>query len=372
MRRAAVFCCVVGTLARNNEFIPRPVGSKVRECTGECSPEPHTYLALHQLPAKFTWGEVQAGQQGASGLTSILNQHIPQYCGSCWAHATLSALGDRIKIKRRGRGADINLAVQHILNCGGYAGSCHGGNPLSVYEWIKNNGHIAFASANPYTACSSESTAGWCPHVNSTCKPINIARTCSGFDESGGSCSALTNYPNATVTEYGVVIGPQQIMAEVLERGPVACSVAATDALDNYEGGILHEDPADGAQNMQVNHVVSIVGWGEEMVTNYQNGQDKMVPYWEVRNSWGEHWGEMGFFRVVRGSNAFMLEDDCSYAVPGHFTGKNYPCHENGDNCGNVAACEGEDCGHGATQQQQQAAKKHTSSTYSLDANNRH
>ena len=117
-----------------------------------------------------------------------------------------------------------------MLNCGGDAGSCHGGNPLSVYEWIKANGHIAYASANPYLACSVESTAGWCEHVNTSCKPFNIARTCSGFDESGGSCSALTHYPNATVAEYGVVMGEQKIMAEVIERGPVACSVAATDA----------------------------------------------------------------------------------------------------------------------------------------------
>jgi cathepsin X len=376
--RTAVLCCLAGALARNNEYIARPKGAKMRECTGECSPEPHTYLAMHQLPTKFTWGEVKGeqfgGNQGASGLTTILNQHIPQYCGSCWAHATLSALGDRIKIKRRGRGADINLAVQHVLNCGGDAGSCHGGNPLSVYEWIKNNGHISFASSNPYLACSTESTAGWCEHVNTTCKPMNIARTCSGFDESGGSCSALTHYPNATVAEYGVVMGEQKIMAEVIERGPVACSVAATDALDNYEGGILEEDPADGSQNWMVNHVVSIVGWGEELVKNYKNGQDKMVPYWEVRNSWGEHWGEAGFFRVLRGSNAFMLEDDCAWAVPGKFTGdgenKNMPCHENGDNCGNTQACGSGESG-GDCPQQQQAAKKQSSS-HSLDANTRH
>ena len=59
--------------------------------------------------------------------TMSRNQHIPQYCGACWAHGAVSALGDRIKIARGGKGIDINVAVQHILNCAN-VGSCHGGS----------------------------------------------------------------------------------------------------------------------------------------------------------------------------------------------------------------------------------------------------
>merc|ERR1719507_2207013 len=45
-------------------------------------------------PPSFHWGEVG----GVNYLTQAKNQHIPQYCGSCWAQAATSSLSDRIKI----------------------------------------------------------------------------------------------------------------------------------------------------------------------------------------------------------------------------------------------------------------------------------
>ena len=44
------------------------------------SPLPHTYVKKHKLPKNFVWSNVS----GVNYLTKNLNQHIPQYCGSCW------------------------------------------------------------------------------------------------------------------------------------------------------------------------------------------------------------------------------------------------------------------------------------------------
>merc|ERR1712178_321642 len=162
------------------------------------SPLPHEYMATEALPEEFNWCDMN----GTSYCTKSLNQHIPQYCGSCWAHGSVSALGDRIKIKRGGKGIDINLSVQHILNCG-EVGSCHGGSVDGPYQWLhsiltKTGSGISYDTSNPYMACSSESDQGICKGQDWSRTPENVARTCSTFPPSG-FCGPIPSYPNATI-----------------------------------------------------------------------------------------------------------------------------------------------------------------------------
>ncbi len=88
-------------------------------------------MAAVQLPQHFSW--CSTGR--SSMCTPSWNQHQPdQYCGSCWAHATLTMLADRLKI-RKGGGMDVMLSRQSLLNCASFHGhgdGCNGGEPIDV------------------------------------------------------------------------------------------------------------------------------------------------------------------------------------------------------------------------------------------------
>jgi cathepsin X len=322
-----VLCAGLFTLvaARPSELLSRETQEAMGIIwRGNHSNSHELLLGAGEVPSEFNWCNFHGkGKDNTNYCTMSRNQHIPQYCGSCWAHGSVSALGDRIKIQRKAQGIDINLAVQHMLNCGNI-GSCYGGSVDGPYQWIKHlsdttDAGIGYETAQPYMACSSDSTGGFCKAADWTCKPANIARTCGSFSSEGGECTGLSSYPNATISDYGSISGKASMQKEILARGPLACGIDAGPLL-NFESGIIKNEAAD------VDHVISVVGWGED---------EKDGGYWWVRNSWGEYWGEMGYVRVAYGS--LGVESQCAWAVPKAFTtledGNQIHCHEGGDNC---------------------------------------
>jgi len=89
------------------------------------------------------------------------------------------------------------------------------------------------------------------------------------------------------------------MMKELHENGPVVVSFEPTDEFMYYGEGIFVSGNTRLHQEWQkVDHAVLLIGWGEE------GGQK----YWLVQNSWGETWGEQGYFRIARGENDSGIE----------------------------------------------------------------
>lgn len=247
------------------------------------SPLPSSYLRAEDVPVAYDPRNIS----GVNLMSVNRNQHVPQYCGACWAHGSTSALADRFIRLHAGAFPPTTLAVQVLLNCASDTGSCEGGDDLSVYAWIHQNG-IPDESCQVYRAVD-----GTCRTAADYCKLCN----------SSGACAAISSYKRYYVGDYGSVSGADAIKKEIFARGPVSCSIDATDKFVAYRGGIYHETTFLPMPD----HILSIVGWGKA---------DDGTEFWIGRNSWGTFWGEQGFFRIQMHKNNLGIENDCHWAVP--------------------------------------------------------
>ena len=145
------------------------------------------FKSREELPTNFWWGNVN----GTNFLTVQKNQHIPQYCGSCWSFAVTSSLSDRIKIMRNASWPDINLAPQVLLSCDTVNHGCYGGNPPLAYKWIHEN-NITDETCSPYQALGHTTGLG--------CSAEIKCKNCSS-----SACASQSKAKIYTVGQYGVI-----------------------------------------------------------------------------------------------------------------------------------------------------------------------
>lgn len=236
------------------------------------------YNAAKDLPESFDW----RNKDGANYVSPVRNQGT---CGSCYAFGSMAMLEARVRISSNGTMQPV-FSTQDVVSCSKYSQGCDGGFPYLIAGNYGQDFGIVEESCFPYQGKDS----------------ISCSRERQGCQRYGS-----TDY--YYIGGYYGACNEQRMLLEIVQNGPIAISFEVTADFQAYKKGIYHQvlGVEDRFNPWEItNHVVAIVGYGTE------NG----VKFWTVKNSWGETWGENGFFRIMRGTDELNIESMAVAATP--------------------------------------------------------
>ncbi|CAN1314690.1 Cysteine proteinase 15A [Linum perenne] len=244
------------------EFRQQHLGMRKLQVPSDANKAP--VLPTKDLPTDFDWRD-----HGAVGKVKDQGS-----CGSCWSFSVTGALEGAHFLST---GKLVSLSEQQLVDCdhecdpsqyGACDAGCNGGLMTSAYEYTLKAGGLEREEDYPYTG------------TDGTCK----------FDK---------NKIVASVANFSVVSSDEdQIAANLVKHGPLSIGINAI-FMQTYIGGVSCPYICPKSQD----HGVLLVGYGS---AGYAPIRLKEKPYWIIKNSWGENWGEGGYYKICKGTDTMV------------------------------------------------------------------
>lgn len=224
---------------------------------------------LSELPESVDWREKDV-------VSAVKDQG---HCGSCWAFASTATMESHIAINSGLLFAlsmeQIAMCAPNTAHCGG-TGGCEGSTAELAFEYATSSSGLYEEYQYGYSSYYGTDYACSLPSSEDT-SPV----------------AAIDGYVKLPNNNYTAV------MNAIATVGPLAINVDAS-TWHAYDSGVYS---GCNQETPDVNHVVVMVGYGEE------NGQK----YWLVRNSWSPTWGEAGYIKLARADP--QVEEVCGMDV---------------------------------------------------------
>jgi len=188
-------------------------------------------------------------------------------CGTCWIFAATGSIEAKVHDDTAGT-ASPDYSEQNVKNC---HADDEGGDRCAA----GGNAYMATAYLGLYGA------------VDEPCDPYSTTQ--NTVCQSG--CPAL-----AVPQQWEIISADTQASVDDIEYALTTCHAPVYTAM--YATGLAYNPGAAalcGTTTAQVNHAVLIVGWDDA----YPAAGACSPGAWLVKNSWGDDWGDGGYFRIA-------------------------------------------------------------------------
>ncbi|XP_069326278.1 cathepsin W [Eulemur rufifrons] len=211
----------------------------------------------------------------ANVISPIQNQ---KNCNCCWA---MAAAGNIEALWGITYEVPVEVSVQELLDCGRCGDGCQGGFVWDAFITVLNNSGLASAKDYPFQG-----------HIKTH------------------KCQAKKYKKVAWIQDFIMLQDNEQRIAQYLAtHGPITVTINMK-LLRQYQKGVIKATPTT-CNPQHVDHSVLLVGFGRDQreegigaeTVSPQSRPRRSIPYWILKNSWGAHWGEKGYFRLHRGNN---------------------------------------------------------------------
>merc|ERR1712070_146109 len=119
--------------------------------------------------------------------------------------------------------------------------------------------------------------------------------SCDHACSDSGYSGSYSNDKHLASSAYSVR-SESQIKQDLVQNGPMYVSFTVYADFPTYKSGVYTHQTGSALGG----HAVTLVGCGTLDGT----------PYWKIKNSWNEQWGDGGHFLIKRGSNECGIESN--------------------------------------------------------------
>ncbi|KPP72433.1 cathepsin F-like [Scleropages formosus] len=229
------------------------------------------------------------------------------------------------------KGSLLSLSEQELVDCDRLDQACGGGLPSNAYEAIEKLGGLETETDYRYTGHKQScgfSSGKVVAYINSSVELSRDENGERGMERSHGEGGGVVRDVQNAEKDGGIRAeqillfradrrvaggkrtgfgGSQRLCDAALPfpRGSSAYPDLASLPIPQFYRRGVSRPLKIFCNPWMIDHAVLLVGYGE------RNG----IPFWAIKNSWGEDYGEQGYYYLYRGSRLCGINKMCSSAM---------------------------------------------------------